>query len=99
MDSADALDTGYITPESFADWQDQARLKMALPSLRVHDVQILVGAGYRSLEAVANASASELLKASMAFVETPEARRIISGSSAPDAEEIDSWIGMAKEVG
>ncbi|GGB73068.1 DUF4332 domain-containing protein [Henriciella pelagia] len=99
MDSADALDTGYITPESFADWQDQARLKMALPSLRVHDVQILVGAGYRSLEAVANASASELLKASIAFVETPEARRIISGSSAPDAEEINSWIGMAKDVG
>ena len=99
MDSADALDSGYITPEAFADWQDQARLKMAMPSLRVHDVQILVGAGYRSLDAVANASASELLEASMSFVETPEARRIISGKSAPDAEEIEEWIGLAQDAG
>ncbi|MEM5515815.1 DUF4332 domain-containing protein [Henriciella sp. AS95] len=99
MVSADALDSGYITPESFADWQDQTRLKMAMPSLRVHDVQILVGAGYRSVESVANASASDLLAASMSFVETPEARRMISGSSAPNPEEIDGWIGLAKEAG
>ncbi|MGB3627477.1 MAG: DUF4332 domain-containing protein [Henriciella sp.] len=96
--SSDALDSNYMTPEAIADWQDQARLKMAMPSLRVHDVQILVGAGFRSVEAVADASAADLLKASMAFVETPEARRMISGKSAPDSEEIEGWIGLARDV-
>ncbi|MEQ9315431.1 MAG: DUF4332 domain-containing protein [Henriciella sp.] len=98
IESADALESSYITPDAFADWQDQARLKMAMPSLRVHDVQILVGAGFRSVEAVADASAADLLKASMSFVETPEARRMISGKSAPDSEEIEEWIELAKEV-
>ncbi len=96
MDSADALDTGYITAESFADWQDQTRLKMAMPSLRVHDVQILVGANIRTVEDLASTSVKELLAASMAFVETPEARRIIAGSSAPDEAEVEGWIGLAK---
>lgn len=98
IESADALDTSYITPEAFADWQAQTRLKMAMPSLRVHDVQILVGAGFRTVEAVADASAADLLKASMSFVETPEARRMISGKSAPDADEVEGWIGLAKEA-
>ena len=93
--TADALDARHITPESVHDWQDQTRLMMAMPSLRVHDVQILVGAGFRTREDVANASAGELLAASIEFAATPKARRLIKNKE-PKAEEVESWIGLAK---
>lgn len=93
--TAEALDARHITPQSILDWQDQTCLMMAMPSLRVHDVQILVGAGFRTKEAVASASAGELLAASIDFAATPQARRLIKNKE-PNAEEIESWIGLAK---
>ena len=96
--TAEALDVGHITAETVLDWQDQTALKMALPSLRVHDVQLLVGAGFRSIDDVAEARAGELFAAAKAHFEKPETRRIINDNNAPDPEEVLHWIELAKEA-
>jgi hypothetical protein len=96
--TAEDLDARHITADTVLDWQDQTAMKMAVPSLRVHDVQLLVGAGFRSVDEVASARAGDLLKAAMAHFEKPETRRIIKHSNAPDATEVDHWIGLAKEA-
>ena len=96
--AAEALDVRHITAETVLDWQDQTALKMAMPSLRVHDVQLLVGAGFRSIDDVAAARAGELFDAAKAHFEKPETRRIINDSNAPDPEEVLHWIELAKEV-
>ncbi|MEM1150431.1 MAG: DUF4332 domain-containing protein, partial [Pseudomonadota bacterium] len=82
--------------QAITDWQDQTRLKMALPSLRVHDVQILVGAGIRSIEDLQDASATTLFEAATVFARTPAAERIIHDADKPTREEVDDWISTAK---
>ncbi|MEM9738534.1 MAG: DUF4332 domain-containing protein [Pseudomonadota bacterium] len=85
----------HITAAAISDWQDQTRLKMALPSLRVHDVQILVGAGIRSVDALRAASAASLFKAATVFARTPAAERIIHDADKPTLDEVDGWISKA----
>ena len=95
---ADELGQRHITPETVRDWQDQTRLKLTLPHLRVHDVQILVGAGIRTVDDLAAASASDLLEAALAFAETPSALRIIKPEHAPTPDEVDEWIEAGREI-
>ncbi|MEO0784240.1 MAG: DUF4332 domain-containing protein [Pseudomonadota bacterium] len=85
----------HITAGTIQDWQDQTRLKMALPSLRVHDVQILVGAGIRSVDDLRAQSASELFSAATQFANTPAAERIIHDADKPTRDEVDGWISKA----
>ena len=54
------MDSRHITPETIADWQDQARLVCTVPGLRGTHAQLLVGAGYRSGNAIAAADADKL---------------------------------------
>ena len=95
---ADLLDAKHIPAETVRDWQDQTQLRMAMPGLRIHDVQILVGAGIRTPEDLANTPATDVLKAAMAWFDKPETRRIINEKNAPNAEEVDHWIVLAKSV-
>ncbi|MEL6664355.1 MAG: DUF4332 domain-containing protein, partial [Pseudomonadota bacterium] len=85
----------HITAGTIQDWQDQTRLKMGLPSLRVHDVQILVGAGIRSVDDLRAASAGELFSAATQFANTPAAERIIHDADKPTRDEVDGWISKA----
>ncbi|WP_300391765.1 DUF4332 domain-containing protein [Henriciella sp.] len=95
--TAEALDARHITAETVLDWQDQTALKMSIPSLRVHDVQLLVGAGIRSADDLAEAKAADLLMAATMHFQKPYVRRIISDNNAPNADEVDHWIDLAKD--
>ena len=94
--TASRLGATHITAQTLADWQAQTRLKLALPSLRVHDVQLLVGADIRSPDDLARASARELLEAAMAFARTPQTQRIIAPENAPTPAEVADWIDLAR---
>ena len=61
------VDARHITPEAIADWQDQARLVCTVPGLRGTHAQLLVGAGYRSADAIAAAEADKLCADVLAF--------------------------------
>ena len=69
----------HITPEAISGWQDQARLVCTVPGLRGTHAQLLVGAGYRSGDAIADAEADKLCADVLAFAAT-------SGRPAPAAQ-------------
>ncbi|MEO0466167.1 MAG: DUF4332 domain-containing protein, partial [Pseudomonadota bacterium] len=95
---AEEIGQRHIPADVIRDWQDQTRLKLALPHLRVHDVQILVGAGVRNVPDLAAASARELLNAALEFAETPGALRIIKPEHAPTSDEVDEWIEAGRSA-
>ena len=95
--TAQALNVRYIKKATLLDWQDQTRLMVEAPGLRVLDSQILVGAGIRSADDLAKASARKVLKAATSFLDTPQGARVLwGGENNVDQTEVESWIVLAK---
>lgn len=95
--TAEALNVRYIKTDTLTDWQDQTRLMLEAPGLRVLDSQILVGAGIRSVDELAQASAKTVLNAATSFLETPKGARVLwGGENNVDRGEVENWIGFAK---
>jgi len=90
------LDVGYMTPATIIDWQDQSLMMIDMPSLRVHDAQILVGAGVRCVEDLAESSSRDLFQAATNFLKTKDGARIAQNSSPLDHEEVYDWIEEAQ---
>ncbi|WOR15131.1 DUF4332 domain-containing protein [Hyphomonas sp. FCG-A18] len=91
------LDVRYITLRTFYEWQDQTRLMIEVPGLRVLDSQILVGAGVRSAEALSKASAATVFRAASNFLNTPNGARVLWGAENTLVEqEVSDWIDQAK---
>lgn len=95
-DLAELLDDQRFDAETITDWQDQARLVMDVPGLRGTHAQLLVGSGYRTAEAVADADAGELSADVLKFATTQEGRRILRDGDAPDLEKIKTWVDWAR---
>lgn len=95
---AEQLNLRYITAESLTDWQDQTMLMMEVPGLRTHDVQVLVGAGIRSGEDLAKASAHDVFQAAIDFLSSDEGTRISRFEDEELVEsEVEDWIDLAKQ--
>lgn len=95
--TAQALNVRYIKGDTLTDWQDQTRLMVDAPGLRVLDSQILVGAGIRSAEDLAKASATTVFKAATNFLDTPQGARVLwGGDNNVDKTEVEQWIDLAK---
>ncbi|MEQ1712267.1 MAG: DUF4332 domain-containing protein [Hyphomicrobium sp.] len=94
---ATALKLGarHITPEVIVEWQDQARLVMSIPGLRGGHAQLLTGAGFRSVTAIAEAGTDELCVRILEFATTADGQRILRDGNPPDVERIKSWIDSA----
>ncbi|MEM9573144.1 MAG: DUF4332 domain-containing protein [Pseudomonadota bacterium] len=96
-DTATALNVRYIKANTLTDWQDQTRLMVDAPGLRVLDSQILVGAGIRNVDDLARASAKKVLNAATSFLDTPQGARVLwGGENNVDRQEVEGWIGLAK---
>ncbi|MGD9829783.1 MAG: DUF4332 domain-containing protein [Hyphomicrobiaceae bacterium] len=96
--TAEAVAVRHIKPATIADWQDQARLVLTVPGLSGTNAQLLVGAGYRSAEAVAKAEQGALLAALLRFVRTPDGERVLRSGSPPDIEKALDLIARAKQA-
>ena len=92
------MDTRHITPETIADWQDQARLVCTVPGLRGTHAQLLVGAGYRSGDAIAAAEADKLCADVLAFAASKDGQRVLRNGDPPDIEKIKGWLEAAHSV-
>jgi predicted flap endonuclease-1-like 5' DNA nuclease len=90
--------TRSIDAETVRDWQAQARLVSTIPGLRGTGAQLLVGAGYRSLETIASADAGKLCADVLAYAATAAGNRILRDGQPPDIERIKSWCESAKAV-
>lgn len=98
-ETATALNVRYIKADTLIDWQDQTRLMVEAPGLRVLDSQILVGAGIRNAEDLAKATATKVLKAATSFLDTPQGARVLwGGENNVDKDEVAHWIDLAKSA-
>ncbi|MEQ9506242.1 MAG: DUF4332 domain-containing protein [Hyphomonas sp.] len=93
------LNVRHITSEAIRTWQDQTQLMMDVPGLRVHDAQLLVGAGITSREDLANASAHTIFELAMDFLSTPEGERVLRDDQVLHEDEVEEWIEMAQGAG
>ena len=92
------LNDRHITEETITDWQDQARLVCTIPGLRGTGAQLLVGAGYRTAEAMAEADAADLCAAVLAFATGSDGQRVLRDGAPPDIEKIKAWADSARRV-
>jgi hypothetical protein len=92
------LDSRQVTPETVVDWQDQARLVCTVPGLRGTHAQLLVGSGYRSAAAIAEAEADTLCADVLAFAVSPAGQRVLRNGEPPDIEKIKGWLEAAQSV-
>ena len=92
------LNVRHITSEAIRIWQDQTQLIMDVPGLRVHDVQLLVGAGITTREDLANASARTIFELAMEFLATPQGERVLRDDQVLRADEVEEWIEMAQDA-
>jgi hypothetical protein len=90
------LNARSITAQAIGDWQDQALLMCAVAGLRPTHAQLLVGAGYRSAEALAEAEADKLCADVLAFAATPPGQRVLRNADMPDMERIKGWQEAAR---
>ena len=97
-DMAELLDDSQFDAETLTDWQDQAHLVIDIAGLRGTHAQLLVGAGYRTAEAVAEANPVELSADVLKFAATSDGRRVLRDGDAPDIEKIKSWVTFAREA-
>ena len=80
------INVRHITAEAIRAWQEQTQLMIDVPGLRVHDAQLLVGAGITTREDLANASARTIFesKAGSNWRRTPPDQ--LTGRFTPAAE-------------
>ena len=92
------LNVRHITSEAIRIWQDQTQLMMDVPGLRVHDAQLLVGAGITTRDDLAGASAHTIFELAMEFLSTPEGERVLRDDQVLHEGEVEEWIGMAQDA-
>ena len=92
------LNARSITAQTIGEWQDQALMMCAVPGLHPTHAQLLVGAGYRSAEAIADAEPEKLCADVLAFAATPAGQRILRNGDAPDIERIKAWREDARRM-
>ncbi len=90
------LEQPHITPEIVTAWQDQTRLVMAVPGLRGTHAQLLVGAGYTTVEALAKCDEATLCADVLRYAVTPSGQRILRDGRPPDIERIKAWGEAAR---
>ncbi|MFA7305963.1 MAG: DUF4332 domain-containing protein [Hyphomicrobium sp.] len=98
MALAEDLDDSRFDSETLTDWQDQARMVIDVPGLRGTHAQLLVGSGYRTAEAVAEADPVALSAHVLKFAGTSAGRRVLREGRPPDIEKIKGWVNAAKHA-
>ena len=97
-ETAELIAVRHITVDAIETWQMQATLMIEVPGLRVHDVQLLVGAGISSRDDLANASAGTIFELAMEFLQTSEGSRVLRPGETLEEDEVEEWIGLAQET-
>jgi predicted flap endonuclease-1-like 5' DNA nuclease len=95
---AEQLDDAHFDAETLTDWQDQAQMVIDVPGLRGTHAQLLVGAGYRTAEAVAEADPVDLSGDVLKFAATSAGMRVLREGRPPDIEKIKSWVEYARHA-
>ena len=94
---AELVGVRHITKQVILDWQDQAKLVMSVSRLRGTHAQLLVGSGFRTVEAVAGADPSDLTSEILRYAQTREGQRILRDGNSPQIEKVNEWVQAAAD--
>ena len=92
-DVAPRVQSRYVTAERLAAWKSQARLVCTVPWLRGTHAQLLVGAGYDTLDKLQSASTSDVCAGILRFSGTREGQSVLRSGPPPAPERIAKWMG------
>lgn len=90
------LRISYISESALREWQDQCRLMVDLPHLRGRDAQILVGAGYRSAEALRGMQPEQLLAEVEPVLNSERGAWVLRDGKRPGLQEATAWVARAE---
>jgi hypothetical protein len=82
----------YVTSERISAWKSQARLVCIVPWLRGTHAQLLVGAGFDTLEKLQLADASEVYAGILRFAATRDGQSVLRAGNPPDPERVRKWM-------
>jgi predicted flap endonuclease-1-like 5' DNA nuclease len=86
------LGARHLTASRIAAWKHQARLVCTIPWLRGMHAQLLVGAGYASIEKILSSDRSQVCAAVTQFAMTRDGQSILRGNTPPELDRIMRWI-------
>jgi len=95
-DIAVAIGEKAVTPDTVETWKSQSMLVCRIPNLRGQDAQLLVAAGYRTAESIAEASGDSLYEAIARVASSKQGLRYLRGGNPPDHQRVVSWIEWSK---
>jgi predicted flap endonuclease-1-like 5' DNA nuclease len=82
----------HVTAARLRDWQAQARLVCTIPWLRGTHAQLLVGAGYASLDRIMAEEPSTICADILKFAATRDGQGVLRSGPPPDMERILKWV-------
>lgn len=92
-DIASRVQSRYVSAERVAAWKSQARLVCTVPWLRGTHAQLLVGAGYDTLDKLQQVSTSDVCAGILRFSATREGQSVLRSGPPPAPERIATWMG------
>lgn len=98
-EAAKQIASSYITAQVIRDWQAQAGLALSVPGLSGTAAQILVGAGVRDAQTLADANGAQLIAQCLKFCKSADGQRLLRNSAPPAPALILGWIEAAKGAG
>lgn len=95
-----AADIGvrHISADTLRDWQDQARLVCTIPWLRGTHAQILVGAGYRTVDQILSADQASVLADILRFSQTSKGQSVLRNGAPPEPDKVEAWLNAADKA-
>lgn len=88
-------DVRYITAQRVEEWKAQARLVCIIPWLRGTHAQLLVGAGYPTVDRIVGASAEDVSSAILKFAATRDGQSVLRSGPPPSGDRIAKWVEHA----
>lgn len=92
------LGARHLTASRIAAWKNQARLVCSIPWLRGTHAQLLVGAGYASIEKILSADRPVVCAAIMQFATTRDGQSILRNGQPPEMDRIMRWIENSQQA-
>jgi hypothetical protein len=91
-DIASRVASRYVSVDRITAWKAQSRLVCTIPWLRGTHAQLLVGAGFESLESLVDADTSSVCAGILRFTATREGQSVLRSSPPPGAERVAKWM-------
>ena len=94
-------DPAAVTPRRFeqaaaAAHAEHAQLIKGIPGLTAPQAQLLAGAGYATIDAIADASIEKFCADILSFALTKTGQRSLRDTSPPDIETVQKWVDLAR---